>query len=315
MSKPILVTIVALLLSGCGSSAPYRAVATVDVGSNPHGIIFSDDGSLAYVACTGDGRIDVIDCETYEVVDSHQTRGAPLDMVPCSAEEWIVTQYRSDELVLASREQGRMAQWVVGQGGSLFAPRVVNDKAVFSCNLANRLVVFDLERREVVHRHDTGRGPGPPDVTKDGRVAFVPQIEDWNVRAIDLQTGQTRSVIGVGVQPRSGALTPDDAHYICVVSGADSIVFIDASDDTIVETIDEGIGRRPFSIVVSADGRYALVGTLVGRLVTVIDVEQRKVLGTVTAGEQPVVLRNHPDGNRIFVANEDSNTVTVLAPR
>lgn len=48
----------------------YRIMRTIPVGKEPHGIVFKADGSRAYVTCSADNRVDVIDCATYSVAKS-----------------------------------------------------------------------------------------------------------------------------------------------------------------------------------------------------------------------------------------------------
>ncbi len=45
-----------------------------------------------------------------------------------------------------------------------------------------------------------------------------------------------------------------------------------------------------------------------------MDLEAREVVQRIEVGEQPIVLRAHPDGERVFVANEISGTLVELVP-
>ena len=76
----------------------------------------------------------------------------------------------------------------------------------------------------------------------------------------------------------------------------------------------EGLGPRPFSVVVPGEGRHAVVNNAGGSTVSVVDLESREVVQTLEVGEQPIVVRAHPDGERVFVANEISGTLVELIP-
>jgi YVTN family beta-propeller protein len=57
-------------VNGCVSvidPGTLRIVRTIQVGKEPHGIVFTANGSRAYVTCSAANRVDVIDCANYTV--------------------------------------------------------------------------------------------------------------------------------------------------------------------------------------------------------------------------------------------------------
>ena len=307
-------------LSGCAASrsdAPFEVIANIKTGDNPHGIWFDRTRNLAYVACSGADQIDVIDCRTLKVIDSLPAGNVPLDVVASADERYLIaTQFRDGELIKFRRTGGPVEKrWKVGEGGSLFSPRVTGDLAYLVCEFADRLVVFDRRAMEITASYETGDQPYPAAVTKDGRLAFVPNKGDNSVTVIDLTIGQTIATIAVGEQPQGGALTRDDRYYIVAESEQDSVAFIDAITHEVVARITEGVGRRPFAVAVTLDDAYGIINNAGGSTVSILDIAREKIIGEIETGDQPIVVRMHPDGKRIFISNEVSGTVTVLKQR
>ena len=148
----------------------------------------------------------------------------------------------------------------------------------------------------------------------DGSYAFVPNLDAGTVSVIDLLNDETDAEVDVCPGPPGGALAPDQVTYIVACGGSDEVAFINTASFEITGRVTDGLGPRPFSVVVPGEGRYALVNNAGGSTVSVVDLEAREVAQRIEVGEQPIVLRAHPDGERVFVANEISGTLVELVP-
>ncbi|MYC99488.1 MAG: YncE family protein [Gammaproteobacteria bacterium] len=311
----------AVVLPGCSepdavaeSREPYRVGAAIEVGAAPHGIRFSGDGDTAYVALSGDGQIGIVDLAAGSVVARWGAGDTPLDLVRVG-DGWLVSQFRDSTLIRLDAE-GRIvdgAAWNVGSGPSLFSPGTVRGRAWITSEFADLLWVVDTETGVPVRSHATGDRPYPADVMWDGSHAFVPNLDAGTVSVIDLLNMETDATVDVCPGPPGGALTPDQVTYVVACGGSDELVFMNTASFAVTGRV-PGLGPRPFSVVVPGDGRYALVNNAGGSTVSVVDLEAWAVVQTIEVGEQPIVLRAHPDGERVFVANEVAGTLVELVP-
>ncbi len=297
------------------ADAPFRVGATIDVGAAPHGIRFSPDGDTAWVALSGDGRIAVVDLSESAVVARWEAGDTPLDLVRVDG-GWLVSQFRDSTLIRLD-EEGRIvpgAVWGVGAGPSLFTPGTVRGETWITTEFSDRLWTVDTREGTPLAFHATGDRPYPADVMWDGSHAFVPNLDEGSVSVIDLLNGELDATVEGCPGPPGGALTPDQVTYVVACGGSDEVAFINTASFAITGRVSEGIGPRPFSVVVPGNGRHALVNNAGGNTVSVVDLESRTVVQRLEVGEQPIVLRAHPDGERVFVANEVSGTLVELAP-
>ena len=309
------------VMPGCGepdpvaeSREPYRVGAAIEVGAAPHGIRFSADGDTAYVALSGDGQIGVVDLAAGAVVVRWEAGDTPLDLVRVG-DGWLVSQFRDSTLIRLDAE-GRIvdgAVWNVGSGPSLFSPGEVRGETWITSEFADRLWIVDTETGVPVRSHETGDRPYPADVMWDGSHAFVPNLDAGTVSVIDLLNMETDATVDACPGPPGGALTPDQVTYVVACGGSDELVFVNTASFAVTGRVPE-LGPRPFSVVVPGDGRHALVNNAGGSTVSVVDLEARAVVQTIEVGEQPIVLRAHPDGERVFVANEVAGTLVELVP-
>ena len=309
-----------IVVSGCaandpvGGAGPYRLGATIEVGAAPHGIRFSADGDTAYVALSGDGQIAVVDLTGPVVIARWDAGTAPLDLIR-AGDGWLVTQF-TDSTLIALGADGRVipdAVWNVGAGPSLFTPGTVRGQAWVTSEFADRLWVVDTGTGVPVTSHETDDRPYPADVMWDGSHAFVPNMDAGTVSVIDLLNAETDATVDVCPGPPGGALTPDQVTYVVACGGSDELAMVNTASFEVTERV-SGLGPRPFSVAVPADGRYAVVNNAGGSTVSVVDLEARTVAQTIEVGAQPIVVRVHPDGERVFVANEVAGTLVELVP-
>ncbi len=303
------------VLSGCAPTPPpqpssFEVIHTIEVGQAPHGIRFSEDGATAYVALSGDGQIAVVDLNRLTVTERWEAGTTPLDLMATGQGQWIVSQFRDSTLITLNPPTVREE---VGGGPSLFTPGTVRGRTYIVSEFADRLTALDAVTGDILAVYSTGKRPYPADVTQDGVLAFVPNLTDGTVSVIDLLSAETLAAPAACEAPPGGALTRDDVSYVVACGGSDELAYINTASFEVTARVTEGVGPRPFSMAMTLDGRYGIVNNAGGQTVSILDVHQQQIIQEVTVGEQPIVVRVHPDGRRVFVANEVSGTMSVLA--
>ena len=149
----------------------------------------------------------------------------------------------------------------------------------------------------------------------------------------------TNISLGFGSDPSGVAISPDGHKaYVCL-SQSNALATVDLGRGTIVT---QPVGIFPYAVVLSKDGSVAYVSNYGGRraapgdsltgssgngtqipvnangiptngVVSFVDIAgARGVLADVTTGIQPTGMVLSPDGSRLYVANADSDTVSVI---
>ncbi len=297
------------------AEGPFLIGSTIEVGEAPHGIRFSAHGDTAYVALSGEGQIAVVDLTTQSVRTRWDAGQTPLDLIQIE-DGWLVSQFRDSTLIRLDTA-GRIAPddvWGVSAGPSLFTPSVVRGETWITAEFSDRLWTVDTRSGTTTGFHPTGDRPYPADVMWDGSHAFVPNLDDGTVSVIDLLKAETDATVAACPGPRGGALTPDQVTYIVACGDSDEVVFLNTASFEITGRISEGLGPRPFSVAVPNPGHYAVVNNAGGNTVSIIDLAAGAVTQEIVVGEQPIVVRVHPDGRRVFISNEISGTLVELVP-
>jgi YVTN family beta-propeller protein len=285
-----------------------QCVAEAKIGAAPHGSYIDDD--TLYVALSGDDAIVGLDKNTLQEKFRWRVPGVPLDIIKMG-DDWLVTAFDSNELIEIKGDTGKLGRrWKVGKGPSLFAPRVIDDKAYVVSEFADQFTVFNLQTQEVEATYQTGNRPYPADVTRDGVLAFIPNRGDNSVTILDLLSKKAVATTKVCSKPEGGALAADDTIYFVACGGDNKVMLINTASFDVIKTVEQGIGERPFAVTVSDDGQFAFVNNAGGETLSVIDTETRQVVRAIKVGEQPIVMRTK--GRSLYVTNEVSGTVSKL---
>lgn len=299
-----------------GVTAGFTTVATLDVGLNPHQIAFSADGSEAYVAVAGSNRVMVVDAIAPKVIDSLPIDGTPLGVLPVTGSgDLLVTRFAGDSLIRLDRKSHRQtgALAIGGIGASLFGGPLPGGEYLVSVERTDRVHLVDPLGMKVRASYPTGRRPFPPAATSDGRLAFVPGYDDGTVTVIDLWNQRIRDTVAVGARPSGGTVLPGDVEYAVAVRGANRVVFINTASRRVVDSLVEGIGESPFSVVVSPNGRLAFVNNTASHDISVIDLGSRRVIARIPVPDIPIVVAVHPDGKTLWVSSEGVDRLSVIA--
>ena len=310
----------ALLIALCAcvptldDSVSFDVVAVVDVGLNPHQIAFSQSGDLAYIAAAGSDHITVVDVATHTVTGRLDVPDAPLGVALLPNGGIAVTRFGADEVVRfdagADEPSARVS---TGGAPSLLAGPLPSGELLVAVEQADLVWFLDSDGFTLTRSYDVGHRPFPPAATSDGRLVFVPNYDDGTVTVIDVWNERVVATTPVGVHPSGGIVLPNDIVYAAAVRGEDKVVLINTASFEVVDSIVEGIGDEPFSVVVAPNGRLAFVNNTASHDVSVIDVATRRVITRIAVGEQPIVMAVHPSGRALWVSSEGSDELTVLA--
>ncbi len=296
-----------------GVTAGFRTVASIEIGQNPHQIAFSEDGRLAWVAVAGSDRVAVVDAVTHRLVDTLPVAGTPLGVAPLPDGTLAVTRFQGQAIVRMTR-QGRILDTLPlgGIGASLFHGPLGDGGHLVSVERTNRLEHLTANG-SLGAAYPTGARPFPPAATSDGRLAFVPSYDDGTVTVVDRWNGRIHATVPVGARPSGGVVLPGDIEYAVAVRGEDKAVFINAASHRVVDSLVDGIGDSPFSVIVAPNGRLGFVNNTASHDITVFTLPERRVIARIPVPDIPIVMAVHPSGRELWVSSEGIHRLTMIA--
>lgn len=155
---------------------------------------------------------------------------------------------------------------------------------------------------------------------------FVADEEQSTVSVLDAASFKRIAQIPVGREPHNVQISPDGRLAWVTNNGArmaemgkgghaamqrgGEIWAVDTESHEVVAKVP--VGKHPAHVVLTPDGRLALVTNGGENTVSVVDTEARKVVATIPVGAYPHGIRVSPDGHEAYVANLKGGTVSVI---
>jgi len=170
------------------------------------------------------------------------------------------------------------------------------------------------------------KSPAQVALSAEGDTAYVTDFLDGSngIHVVNTRTMSVLSSVGdARMSKPHGATVTHDFKYVLVSNQlSDNVTVIRTSDNSIVDVVRlsgsvpvfpiAAPKFQPYQSVVTLDSRFAFVTCSASNEVRVIDLTSLKVVDSIKVGLRPLILDMTPDGNYIYVANRNSNSVSVI---
>ncbi len=288
-------------------ASSLKVLAKAPVGSDPHEVIASADGSTAYVSNYGFGSyntlavIDLVGQGAVPSIDLGPLHG-PHGLTFVGGKVWFTAE--AAKAIGRYDPSTRKVDWILGTGQNRTHMIYVSpdQQHIITTNVSSGTV--SMMEQEQVRMH----GPPPPGVRPPPGAPSgpsnargpAPARTDWNETVVRAGNGSE----GFDVSP--------DGKQIWVANAQDgTISIIDRASKRVTQTLAAdvaGANRLKFTV----DGRYVLVSTLGGPGLVVLDAGTRKEIKRVPIGRGAAGIVMEPNGARAFVACTPDNYVAVI---
>jgi YVTN family beta-propeller protein len=277
--------------------ATLAVVWSVPVGPDPHEVIASADGRVAYVSNYGFGAYNTI-----TPVDLIAQQALPaIDLGPLHGPHGKIWFTAEGAKAIGRYDPAPHAvDWVLGTGQDRTHMLVVSadGKRVITSNVSSATVTIAEPRTgptppgaaSGVDWTETvvpvGRGAEGIDVSPDGREAWVANAQDGTISVIDLTRKVVVQTLAADVRGANRLkFTPDGALVFVSTLGGPDVTVLRAAARAVVRRVP--VGRGAAGIVIQPDGARAYVACTPDDSVAVIDVRSLMVVARIGAGGRP----------------------------
>lgn len=286
--------------------------ARVPAGADPHEVIASSDGRVAYISNYGGegssqhtlSRADLVTRQALPPLDLGALRSAHgLDF---AGGEVYFTAETSKVIGRYDPASARI-DWVMGTGEDrTHMILVAGPDRIYTSNVRSGTIAILQSsvlqtpfQRGVTVWHVTrvpaGRGSEGFDVSPDGSQLWAANGQDATVTVIDLKTQQPVATFPIPVTfPNRLKFTHDGRHVLVSAlgrfgqphaPGSNDLIVLDASSHQLVKTFDLGGGAA--GVLIAPDGRHAYVAVSQADRVAELDVQSLSVSRTITGVSKP----------------------------
>ncbi len=287
------------------NSVTLKVLARVPVGPDPHEVVASYDGKMAYVSNTGGGRsyeINVIDLVAQKALPNIDTRPltGPHGITFVAGKLWFSAE--------GAKSVGRFdpatgkLDWSMGTGQDRTHMVYVtpDGKQIYTTNVNAGSVSILADtllppppfpgaqpRRDWVQTVvPVSKGSEGFDVTPDGRQLWTASADDGTIAVIDLIAKKVIFVIDAkALGANRLKFTPDGKRALISSLRMGDLLVYDVASRKELKRLN--LGRGAAGILVDDDGSRAFAGCTADNYVAVIDLRKLEVIGHIDVGPGP----------------------------
>jgi len=160
--------------------------------------------------------------------------------------------------------------------------------------------------------------PAGIDINDATNTMYVVTKENNSLYTINLANKKITQTLALGAEAYTCLLSPDKSELYISLWGGDKILVYNTLQNKLVDSV--AVGDNPNDICLTKNGRYLYVANANDNSVSVIDIQQRKVLETLNAALYPNSVPGSTtnsvalsaDEKTLYVANADNNCLAVF---
>jgi YVTN family beta-propeller protein len=279
--------------------AAMKAVASIKVGANPHGIVASPDRRTLYVSVEGTDELVAVDVAANQVRARAKVGRAPNEVSITLDGRKVFVPLRNDAAIdvvdtAAMKVVDRMKAPAWPHNSYVSA----NGRRLYLGTMAGaRITIYDTATHKQLSEIAPGDWVRPIALRRDEKLAYVALSKLHGFAVVDLEAGKTIRRIELPALPAGTqippfdtlthglALTPDESElYVTSMAGKAVYAFSVPGLERLAK-ID--VGRFPNWISISADGKQVWVSNQLDDTVSAIDTRTKSVIATIKVGHEP----------------------------
>ena len=270
-----------------------KVLARVPVGPDPHEVIASSDGKLAFVSNYGGGVyntlavIDLVEQKALPSVDLGALR-APHGLMFAGGKVWFTAE--AAKAIGSYDPVTKKVDLVLGTGQNGTHMIFVTDdlKRIVTSNIGSGTMTF-LDRANAgwdATVVPVGRRAEGFDVAPDGKELWAANAQDGTISIIDMATKKVTQTLSASVEGANRLkFTPDGKLvFVSTLRGTDVSIF-DAATRAVKKRVN--IGHGAAGIQMQPDGARVFVACTPDGYVAILDLKSLEVSGHLDAGKQP----------------------------
>jgi YVTN family beta-propeller protein len=285
--------------------ATKTTLATLPTGTGPHEIAVSPAGRTAVVANYGDkgapgSSLTVVDLDARKVLRTvdlgEHERPHGLAFLPSG--ELLVTVEQSQAVLVVDVEAGKVKKVIkTDQPGTHMVVASADGRRAYTTNIpAGSVSVLDVAAGKVVKTEKVAPMVEGIAVTPDGKHLYVGSNEADSVTVLDAATlAKVTTIPAAGVPIRVTA-SRDGRRVVVTNANGGKLQLVDPGSHKVTGSVEFAApkvlppgapGAVPIGTVITPDGKTAYVSLMVSGTVAVVDLDTKKILEEIPAGDAP----------------------------
>jgi len=278
-----------------------KVLGKVPSGPDPHEVIASTDGRMAYIAnYNGGGNIitpvDLVEMKALPPIDLGPLR-APHGVTFVGNKLWFTVE--GSKAIATYDPATKRVDWILGTGQNrTHMIHVWPDLSRIVTSNVSSATMTIIEKAAGGGRGGAGQGDWDEtvvpvgrgaegfDVSPDGKQIWAANAQDGTISIIDVASKKVTDTLAANVNGANRLkFTPDGKHVFVSSLGAAEVAILDASTTRDVKRLKTGRGAA--GLQMQPDGTRAYVACTPDDYVAIVDLKTLEIAGRIEAGRQP----------------------------
>ncbi len=289
----------------------FRLLSPVGLGAEPSAVVPGGPGNHVYVLTPRTGSIHVISASLRPVLSARLSDEISAIRITADKKRIFAVAGRSKQLIEAHPVSLRVLRRHPLSAEPAYLDLAESARlAAVSTGAAGTVEVFHLDTRQSWRT----QLPGPIGNLRfraDGKLLLVANLHERALTALNVPTLEVIADLPLAMQPQNLCFSNDGGQLFITGDGMDGVAIV--FPYKILE-IDQTVlaGRDPGVMACSAEPPFLFVGSHSGPDVCIVNIDTRKVIGSVDVGQKPSYITITPDGQYALILDESSDDMAVV---
>ena len=290
-------------------------------GDRP-GTVMSDTTPRLYVANQAGAVVSVIDMGSNTVIETVDLQALGFSatskphhvVVEPDGSAWYLSLIAENRVLKFDRDNQLLAQVEFERPGMMAldptSNRLYVGRSMAAVNPPQRIGIMDRTTMELEEADVFFPRPHAIAVSPSGRYVYSASLAlnqlagyDTETETLELETvkGATHTIVQF-------AITPDGQTLLATGQLTGDLLFFDLSESpALTLTGSIRLGKQPWHPVITPDGRFLYVGNKDDNSVSVVDLQAREIVTTITGPglSEPHGSAISPDGKYVYISNRN----------
>ena len=279
--------------------ATMKVTGSVPTGADPHEVVLSADGKVAFVANYGPGPAPGNTLSVIDLATAKELRR--VDLAPLFRPHGIQViggkvyfTAETNRMIARYDPEANKIDWMMGTGqnGSHMIAGAADQKKFVTANIgSDSVTIFEFANgagnpgpSRITHV-GIGKQPEAVDLSPDGKEVWAGLNAEGMLEVVDAMAFRSVQKINIGGRPYRVRFTPDGKTVVCTMIPTKELLLIDAASKKELKRIK--LESVPLGIVFSADGKTAFVTVGQPDAVLKVNLDSGEVTGRVETGKVP----------------------------
>ena len=287
----------------------FRLQKQVALGGAPSAIITAPHSADVFALLPEDGTVVALDHQCAVRARFHLASELSAARLTADGKTLVAISGASRELIFADSGSGHVIRRVVFDAAPTALDLGSDDAVAVVFGAAGRVELFTA-----AGKHSTSHLEGALGAARfrmDGKLLIVARSTGRSLTALTVPDLQVLADLPLAMRPDNFCFTPDGGQLFVTGEGMDAVAIVFPYKTLEVEQ-PVLAGRDPGVMACSASPVYLFVANASGSDISILDVENRRVIGILQVGQRPDFIAITPDNQYALILHAVSGDMGVV---